>query len=376
MFIELHLIQNFAPANLNRDDTGSPKDCSFGGHRRARISSQALKRAIRFEPIFRKTTAVGIGTRTKRILDLFSEPLLDAGKDAEEVEAVVKAFALAYLGAGAKMESDDERSNMLLYVAPSEAAHIVQLMLDNWDALFDEKGAVQNAVAKKLVKDRVVKNTKGISAPDIALFGRMLAGNAELNIDAACQVAHAISTHRVTMEMDYFTAVDDLKPKDNAGASMVGFTTFNSSCFYRYARIDWALLSENLGNINLARLTVEAFLRAALVAIPTGKQTSFAAQNPTDLALATVRDDGMSWNLANAFEQPIQARGEGGLVSPSIHTLDDYWSQLKTFYDDTEIQATSVHTLRHAESLQTLSPHLQPTLSKWISTIVDALPQE
>ncbi|MGH2353252.1 MAG: type I-E CRISPR-associated protein Cas7/Cse4/CasC, partial [Chloroflexota bacterium] len=31
MIIELHLMQNFAPSNLNRDDTGQPKDCEFGG---------------------------------------------------------------------------------------------------------------------------------------------------------------------------------------------------------------------------------------------------------------------------------------------------------------------------------------------------------
>ena len=47
LFAEFHLIQNFAPSNLNRDDTGAPKDAMFGGYRRARVSSQCFKRAVR-----------------------------------------------------------------------------------------------------------------------------------------------------------------------------------------------------------------------------------------------------------------------------------------------------------------------------------------
>jgi len=156
----------------------------------------------------------------------------------------------------------------------------------------------------ELVKALVKKTDKRTSAPDIALFGRMLASNPSTNIDAACQVAHALSTHAVRMEMDYYTAMDHLKPDDVSGADMVGFTSFNSACYYRYLRIDWRLLVANLRDVELARRTVEGFLRAAMTAIPTGKQNAFAAQNPTNFALVVVRDDGKSWNLVNAFETP------------------------------------------------------------------------
>jgi CRISPR system Cascade subunit CasC len=114
---------------------------------------------------------------------------------------------------------------------------------------------------------------------------------------------------------------------------MMGVTAFNSACFYRYARIDWDLLVKNLdGDKELARKTVEGFLRAAALAIPTGKQNSFAAQNPPDFMLGVTRKDGQSWSLANAFETPVKPGRDGGLMSASIQKLNDYWAKLNKVY--------------------------------------------
>jgi CRISPR system Cascade subunit CasC len=135
------------------------------------------------------------------------------------------------------------------------------------------------------------------------------------------------------MDMDFYTAVDDLTRDDEAGAGMMGVTAFNSACFYRYARIDFDLLVNNLGGDKiLARKTVEGFLRAAALAIPSGKQNSFAAQNPPDFMLGVVRKDGQSWSLANAFETPVKPNSEGGLMSASIKKLNEYWAKLSKVY--------------------------------------------
>jgi CRISPR system Cascade subunit CasC len=214
----------------------------------------------------------------------------------------------------------------------------------------------------------------------------MLADQPELNIDAACQVSHAISTHRITMEMDYYTAVDDLvwqgqiltdAGEEEAGAGMVGFTSFNSACFYRYARLDWEQLVKNLnGNVILAQLTVEGFLRAAIDAIPTGKQNSFAAQNPTSLAMAMVREDGQSWNLANAFEKAVYPWRDSGLIEPSIKALDTYWGNLSRVRDDAEFKTIAVYTDQYQDALEQLKPHLKANLSGWIAAVNTTLPQE
>lgn len=366
MFIELHILQNFAPSNLNRDDTGNPKDTEFGGVRRARISSQAFKRAIRLHPAFAKTTEVEPAVRTRWMTRLLSEALVKAGKKEEEAKEVANAFSVQY----SKLEEKKGHTSVLLYLSKSEIEKSVELLTKNWKEITKNLKDGKSLELDALVKERFKELKDRTSAPDIALFGRMLAEKPDLNIDAACQVAHAISTHRVNMELDYFTAVDDLTRDDEAGAGMIGVTAFNSACFYRYARIDWDLLVKNLGgDTELARKTVEGFLRAAALAIPTGKQNAFAAQNPPDFMLGVVRKDGQSWSLANAFETPVKPnKSEGGLMSASIQRLGEYWEKLNRVYGNDGMTAAAL-------SLDTPPASLPPeaNMEAWVKKLLAAL---
>lgn len=374
MFIELHVIQNFAPSNLNRDDTGNPKDAEFGGVRRARISSQCFKRAIREAPIFAETTAAEPGARTRRAVTLLRQPLLDAGKDEEEINTVLEFFVPSYLGKLEGKLAEDIRTRVMVFISPEEIQTLAAALLENWDEMLAEDSKARRSLVRDLTKQ--YKDVTG--APDIALFGRMLAQKPILNIDAACQVAHALSTHRVTMEMDFWTAVDDLKAMEadaDAGAGGMGFTGFDSACFYRYVRLDWEQLLSNLGgDVDLARSTVEAFLRAVVEAVPSGKQNTFAAHNPPNFMLAAVRDGGFAWSLANAFERPVYPNRKGGLVAPSVQQLDTYWSRLTKVYSDDSITAASALALDPDLPLSALKDAEEDTLESWIDTVLTALP--
>jgi len=382
MFIELHMIQNFAPSNLNRDDTNNPKDCEFGGQRRARISSQSLKRAIRYEPVFAQITQAQLGERSKWMSRPIKKKLVAVGKDEDAAIAVAVAFVKNY---ASKMDSKaPEKTSVLIYFSQNEVQAIVDGLLANWDEAV--AAAEKENTLPDLVKTLQKETKDRTSAPDIALFGRMLAEKPDLNIDAACQVAHAISTHRISMEMDFYTAVDDLlaqgeirtaEGEEEVGAGMMGFTNFNSACFYRYVRLDWEQLVKNLdGDVALAQRTVEGFLRAAIDAIPTGKQNSFAAQNPTSLAMAVVREDGKSWNLANAFEKSVYPKRDSGLIEPSIEALDKFWGNLSRARDDAEFKAVAVYSDQYQDALNTLQPYVKPNLSRWIEAVNTVLPQE
>jgi len=376
MFIELHVIQNFAPSNLNRDDTNNPKDCVFGGTRRARISSQCLKRAIRLAPVFEQTVGRERGIRTRLIAREFQRRFEDAGvhpgQAAEAAMALAKAYTVKAKKDKAKQGSEaaeSEQTNVLIYLSPQEIDDLTGKVLGNWSTVTADFAGLQ-----QIVED-FVKETKGrTTAPDIALFGRMLADRPETNVDAACQVAHAISTHRVSMDIDFFTAVDDLQTREETGAGMMGITGFNSATFYRYARLDWEQLVTNLyGQADLARRAVEGFLRAAVEAVPTGKQNTFAAHNPPSFILAVVREGGMGWSLANAFERPVVG-GEGGLVKPSVEALDAYWGRLVNTYGFDGIAAAVV--LDDGVSLNNLAWFQKPTFEECLQQIMAALPQE
>jgi CRISPR system Cascade subunit CasC len=368
MFIEVHLIQSFAPSNLNRDDTNSPKDCEFGGVRRARISSQCIKRSIRLHPSFADTTRVEPAARTRWMNRLLQEALVAAGKDTDQSKKVAEAFSSKYC------KMDKEHTSVLLYLSKTEISTIVAQLTAQWNeilaSLKDNTSPVIDAIAKELF--RTIKGQT--SAPDIALFGRMMAEHPDLNIDAACQVAHAISTHRVNMEMDFYTAADDLAQKDEAGAGMMGTTGFNSACFYRYLRVDWEQLVANLGGDNdVAKRTIEGLLRATIAAVPTGKQNSHAAFNPPSFLMIVVRKDSQGWSLANAFEKPVTASRTGGLVIPSIEALDQQWEKLVKVYGDQDMKVF-VLAVDGQEELKKLKDHLVSSLEDWISQTLQTLP--
>lgn len=367
MFIELHILQNFAPSNLNRDDTGAPKDCEFGGYRRARISSQCLKRAIRTS--FKAeglVPAEHLATRTKRVVDALSELLAERGRAPDE--AKVAAGALLAQIKPNLYDPKTEKTQYLMFLAKQEIEHAATLCEQYWESLLaagaitpaDEDGGGRAGRGRKptpgaasavpsAAKAALERWLDGGRAADLALFGRMLADLPEHNVDAACQVAHAISTNRVSMEMDFYTAVDDLKPEDTAGADMLGTVEFNSACFYRYANVDLAQLSENLGSDKeLAHRTLAAFLRAAVLAVPTGKQNSMAAQNPPSLVFAVARKRGL-WSLANAFVQPVRPTPQRDLVQGSIERLDVYWSRLTQMYGQGELVGSWVCLLEDGQ---------------------------
>lgn len=369
MFIELHMLQNFAPSNLNRDDTNNPKDCTFGGVRRARISSQCIKRAIRLHPIFEQTTEVPTADRTRFLAKDIARRLQEAGKTESESKTAAINFVGAILGG---MDSKNEiRSKVLFFVSEEEKEAIKESILDNWDDALAEKIEKSSDPVKKFKKEF----SKRTSAPGVAMFGRMLADDPSLNLDAACQVAHAISTHRVNMEFDFFTAVDDLQSQDETGAGMMGITGFNAATFYRYARIDFNQLVENLdGDMALAKKTVEGFLRAAAHAVPTGKQNSFAAQNPPSVMMSVVRKDGLSWSMANAFEKPVYPTAGKSLLEASAENLDAYWSELVNYFGEGPRPVVGV--VGTDPDLSSLNAFKVDTFESWIDNTLDALSQE
>ncbi|MGE5595255.1 MAG: type I-E CRISPR-associated protein Cas7/Cse4/CasC [Hyphomicrobiales bacterium] len=375
MNLELHIIQNFAPANLNRDDTGSPKSCEFGGYRRARISSQAIKRAIRKE--FRDQELIpqaNQAVRSKRIVDKLAEQLAEGGRDLEQAKGVAEA-GLALLNIKLAREG---KTQYLLYLAPAELQAIAAFCEARWDALAaaaaGEKRGKKDAkdAETKQLADELNEALDGGRAADLALFGRMLADLPERNVNAASQVAHAISTHQVGIEFDYYTAVDDLKPEDTAGADMIGHVEFNSACYYRYANIDLSELRKNLkGDGELAEAAVRAFLIASRDAIPTGKQNSFAARNAPSFVFAVVRDRG-AWSLANAFVQPVRGTDPEGLIGGSIAALDRHWRDLCAMYGEPEGATLSVCAVGEAP-LNALLPARVDTFGELVEKTLNAV---
>lgn len=369
MKIELHLIQNFAPSCLNRDDTGAPKDCDFGGFRRARVSSQCFKRAIRetFEDHLPEGASASV--RSKRLAEKVAEAL--AGMGRQEVAPGSPLIEFAFQQAGEKLKKttsgDDDVESVatqyLLFVPTASARAFAQVIDANWDTLTELAEAKKPKVPKELRTELADALFDARRTPSIALFGRMVANSPEVNVDAACQVAHAISTHAVSMEFDFFTAVDDLAGRDETGAGMMGTIGFNSACLYRYLVIDTHQLAHNLAGGDstdeVAALTAEtigSMIRATVAAIPSARQNTMAAHNPPSFVLAVVRDRGAPVSLANAFQKPVHARRDGDLVEASVRALDAHLGSILRMFGSDDVRRAAWCSLDDSADLQTILP--------------------
>lgn len=404
MLVEVHILQNHAPSNLNRDDTGSPKEAFFGGHKRARISSQCLKRSIRRSPVYRDAfdplwrerpleLSDTLAFRTRKLPDLVKAEIGDKplGKlPANHVVSMVKLFGK--LGKQAKIEGEGEdgepdedrveRSAQAMFLMRSEVQAVLKAVSEHleWESNSKELEVLQpkngkntrayltavaaectQADADSVGSDGKKPKTKKLSAQskgtlqdlerrvaahvdkatvDIALFGRMVTSDAFLDVEASSQFAHAISTHKINHEFDYYTAVDDLeRASDDAaggGADMIGDVEFNSACYYKYFNVHVEGLLDNLTGKAFKRevspegqqmaretagLTVRTLIEAACRVTPTGKQNTFAAHQVPSLVWIEIRDRNLPVSYANAFCDPVNAKSGNGLELNSAEAL-------------------------------------------------------
>lgn len=353
--IDLHVLQTVPPSNLNRDENGTPKTAMYGGVRRARVSSQAWKRATRqyFADVL---DASYLGTRTKRLVELVSDQIVAVNPElqdsaAERATAVLKAAGITIEVPKAKKPKKGDQpadepdalpeAKYLVFLSALQISALAQLAADIGDSALDSKEA--KASARALVK--------GKNSIDLALFGRMVADVADLNVDASAQVAHAISVHAVNTEFDFYTAVDDHKAKDaeeDAGAGMMGTVEFNSSTLYRFATVDVDRLRDNLGDAEATVRAVVAFVESFVRSMPTGKQNTFANRTVPDVVLVTVRED-QPMSLAGAFEEAVVPAASGGYVVQGARALAGYANDLYRAYDAVPRRAwvTAVGSLGH-----------------------------
>lgn len=350
--VEIHALQNVPPSNINRDDTGAPKSAVYGGVNRARVSSQAWKRAMRKH--FGETLDPSeLGVRTKRVAELLAERITArdasiAGDDALKLAVPVLFAATGATIAAPKRKQEKVRENGEAAPAP-EAGYLLFLSARQLDGLAElaVKGSadIEGFLKDKETKNEAKKIANSRHSVDIALFGRMVADSADINVDAAVQVAHALSVHRAEIESDYYTAVDDRNKKVETGAGMIGSIDFNSATLYRFAAIDANLLHANLAagwdateaQATPVRRAVEVFLDSFIASLPTGKLNTFGNHTLPDAALVKIRGD-RPISLVSAFEEPVVADERGGHMQKACEQLAAYSDEVEKKFGDGHTQ--------------------------------------
>jgi CRISPR system CASCADE complex protein casC len=327
-YIDVHIVQNIPPSCVNRDDTGSPKSAMYGGVKRLRVSSQAWKHVTRsfFDAHLDRED---LGTRTKRVVGILAKEI---GRQAEDLENDAQKLAEEVFNA-AKIKLSEPRAKKSEEASKKAKESGYLLFLSNRQIAQLAELAVESARSGEELGNKEVKRIfKSQNSIDVALFGRMVADDADLNVDAACQVAHAISTHAAENEFDFFTAVDDDKSRaeerEDAGAGMMGTIEFSSATMYRYATVNLDSLHENLGDAEATLRALTSFIEAFVKTMPTGKQNTFANRTLPSMVVVQVRDD-QPVSLVGAFERPVLKNDTEGFVAKSVRKLVEHEKQLE-----------------------------------------------
>jgi CRISPR system Cascade subunit CasC len=321
-YINYHVLISHSPSCLNRDDMNMQKSTVFGGVRRVRISSQSLKRAIRTSDYYRQH--LGEPSLRTRELGRFRQKCIHAlkGRFPEElVSRAIKALS------GKEDIADDTEADAVAPWIVAEVEKLCELI-----EATEREGGDLDKLYKQISKDGAVFRKCIAQAVDVALSGRMATSGRMMPVDGALAVAHVLTTHAVDSDIDWFTAVDDLvSDAGESGAGHLNTQEFSSGVFYRYASLNLRQLQENLGGASRERALEIASHMAHLLAtvVPSAKQQSFAAHNLADAVLVTFGD--MPISLANAFEQPVHANGEG-FRAPSLQKLLQHWRSARQAY--------------------------------------------
>lgn len=293
--IEFHILQSFPVTCLNRDDVGAPKTAIVGGVTRARVSSQCWKRQVR---LAMQDFGIKLAVRTKQVESLFVRACLATGADEAQAQTCGKKMA--------ELLVDDT----LIFISDSEASAFAEYARELG---FDESKLKDKELAKVAKKAL----NPAVDALDIALFGRMVAKAADMNVEAAASFSHAISTHKVSNEVEFFTALDDLQTEP--GSAHMGSLEFNSATYYRYVSLDLGQLAQSLGEDDLKK-ALSAFTQALFVAVPNARQTTQSGASPWEFARVMVRK---GQRLQVPFETAIKGK-DGGFAQPSIDALTTY----------------------------------------------------
>ncbi|MFC8016636.1 type I-E CRISPR-associated protein Cas7/Cse4/CasC [[Kitasatospora] papulosa] len=363
----LHALQTLPPSNINRDDLGSPKTAVYGGVPRARVSSQSWKRAMRTHfTTASLVPAEDLAVRTRHGISLLAAPLctLRPGLGDEEAAAIAEKVLVAATGASPdttarRQETAAPATREILFLGRRQVDRLAHLAAEGADDITAYLKTKANITA---LKQAVMSK----DAVDIALFGRMVAADQDLSLDAAVQVAHALAVHRTTVETDYFTAVDDFT--SDSGASMIGRGEFVAPTLYRHAVLTGPDLAANLTDyadaLTLQQVTA-AFVRAFTETVPSGKITSHAHTTRPTALIATVT--GTPFNHVGAFETPV-ATTEGGHLPAAAARLAEHITTTETAYGDPDARSWLLTTQPQATEPLNATAERLPTLTALADT--------
>lgn len=339
--IEIDSLTNYGASLLNRDRDGFAKRIVFGGVERGRISSQAMKYAIRQAKYDRDTWYTVA-------FDRLVASALKAQKPDVSNEYIdhAKALTLALLSNkkdhAFKVTTEDANAiaaAILKHIDPTNPIDEKDWEIKNGKKTEGDAKAV--AILKELTEE--AKDRKNSS--EVAMFGRMSTSEILKTVDGAVAMSHAFTTHEYNGDIDMFTAVDELKAfgfgdtasDDSAGAAGIWDVDLNAGCFYQYCNISTMIYALNMldgmdfsdkealkARMATMAQNISEFIRLYLLTAPVAMQNSKASFPGPSVVYIRAAVRPVNHSYENAFVKPVMSNGENDVVELSARRLKEY----------------------------------------------------
>ncbi|QVQ51554.1 type I-E CRISPR-associated protein Cas7/Cse4/CasC [Spiractinospora alimapuensis] len=342
-YLDIHALQTLPYSNVNRDDLGAPKTLVLGGKERTRVSSQSWKRVVRHQVEERLADPT---YRTRRLIAAVAECLGEKHEWSEELALQGGVEVVRAMGSkGVKIEPPKKNSDgkpdltiprdtsVLFFVPPSAVEALAHLASEHPDEITAQLNAKKPS-SKGVLPTAEIEEILATRNASVRLFGRMMAELPSSHVDGAVQFAHAFTVHSTNIDVDFFTAVDDLLGEGETGSGHMNEGMFAAGTFYRYANINLSQLAANSdGDIGTVKQLAGEFLRAFIDTVPSGKQNATGATTVPELVHIAVRGD-RPVSFAGAFEQTVE--GHRGHMADAQGVLSSYAADLaKVWWPDT-----------------------------------------
>jgi CRISPR system Cascade subunit CasC len=367
-FLQIHTLTSYPASLLNRDDVGFAKRIPFGGKERTRISSQCLKRHWRTADdenalgrIRAGEGAVPMAVRSRRTFEKYlRDPLVAEGVSAEVAEALTRKVLETLLPEGKKHRAakgkekasesepqrEDLRTDQVTVLGRPEMDYLLELARQAAEGAAGAEAAVKafSGFDKGELKRNLQALVRGAGL-DAALFGRMTTGDVLARCDAAVHVAHAFTVHEGQPETDYFSAIDELQPREETGSGHINTAELTTGLYYGYVVIDLPLLVSNLeacergdwlaADRTLAAEVVRRLIHLIATVSPGAKLGATAPYAHASMVLIEAGSR-QPRTLANAFLDSVALRDgapdHGGFVGRSFDQLGRYLAGYDEMY--------------------------------------------
>lgn len=304
--LNIDILRFLPPCRCNRNDNGDQKSIDINGTRRLYVSSQCIKSNIRKYFGFKTFSDISY---IEDKLNNYSEDMEDESYNLTEKDynsLIGKKNSGGNKSSNKKTSKKKSKEN-----SEDVAEETINTESENGSSSSGSDNVCIHTSLKELYElrnpvDKDKKDVKVIYNPniEISLFGRMYANDKDWNVEAACQVSHAVSIQKTEFEDD--TWVCRQSDMSKLGCITMGTSNIGSAIVYYSVNLNIKdLLKKYNNDVEAVKKYVAKFL-VATYAHPLESGANGTNHNSQPLFFNVTIGNFIPHNHLEVFYKPVE----------------------------------------------------------------------